>query len=34
VDVENDDATLRVHVQYVVRRTQERQVAEFVRGGF
>jgi uncharacterized protein len=33
VDVENDDATLRVHVQYVVRRTQERQVAEFVRGG-
>ena len=34
VDVENDDATLRVHVQYVVRRTQERQTAEFVRGGF
>jgi uncharacterized protein len=34
VDVENDDATLRVQVQYVVRRTQERQVAEFVRGGF
>jgi uncharacterized protein len=34
VDVENDDATLRVHVQYVVRRTQQRQVAEFVRGGF
>jgi phage baseplate assembly protein W len=33
VDVENDDAALRVHVQYVVRRTQERQVAEFVRGG-
>ena len=34
VDVDNDDATLRVHVQYIVRRTQERQVAEFVRGGF
>ena len=33
VDVENEDATLRVHVQYVVRRTQERQVAEFMRGG-
>ncbi len=33
VDVENDDATLRVHVQYVVRRTQQRQVATFVRGG-
>ncbi|HEX6711018.1 MAG TPA: GPW/gp25 family protein [Rubrobacter sp.] len=33
VDVENDDATLRVRVQYVVRRTQERQAAEFVRGG-
>jgi uncharacterized protein len=33
VDVENEDATLRVRVQYVVRRTQERQAAEFVRGG-
>ena len=33
VDVENDDATLRVTVRYVVRRTQERQVAQFVRGG-
>ena len=33
VDVENDDATLRVHVQYVIRRTQQRQVAQFVRGG-
>jgi phage baseplate assembly protein W len=33
VDVENDDAILRVHVEYVVRRTQQRQVAEFVRGG-
>lgn len=34
VDVENEDATLRVHVQYVVRRTQERKATEFVRGGF
>jgi phage baseplate assembly protein W len=33
VGVENEDATLRVTVQYVVRRTQERRVAEFVRGG-
>ncbi|HJQ30037.1 MAG TPA: GPW/gp25 family protein, partial [Rubrobacter sp.] len=34
VDVVNDEATLRVRVQYLVRRTQERQAAEFVRGGF
>jgi uncharacterized protein len=33
VDVENDDAALRVQVRYVLRRTQERRVAEFVRGG-
>jgi uncharacterized protein len=33
VDVENDDSTLRVLVQYTVRRTQERQVDQFVRGG-
>ncbi len=33
VDVENDDAALRVHVQYVLRQTQQRRVAEFVRGG-
>jgi len=32
VDVENDDAALRVQVRYVVRRAQERRVAEFVRG--
>jgi len=32
IDVDNDDATLRVQVRYVVRRTQERRVAEFVRG--
>ncbi len=33
VDVENEDATLRVQVRYVVRRTQERRIEEFVRGG-
>ena len=33
VDVENDDAALRVQVRYVLRRTQERRVAEFARGG-
>jgi len=33
VDVESDDAALRVRVRYVVRRTQERQVANFTRGG-
>ena len=33
VDVQNEDETLRVRVQYVVRRTEQRQVAEFVRGG-
>ena len=32
VEVENDDATLWVQVRYVVRRTQERRVAQFVRG--
>ncbi len=32
VSVENDDSTLRIHVQYVVRRTQERRVASFERG--
>ncbi len=32
VQVENIDATLRVTVQYVVRRTQQRQVAQFTRG--
>ena len=29
VEVENDDATLRVTVQYLVRRTQERRVDRF-----
>jgi hypothetical protein len=33
VEIENDDATLVVKVQYVVRRTQQRQVAQFTRGG-
>jgi hypothetical protein len=33
VDVENDDAALRVSVRYVLRQTQERRVARFVRGG-
>jgi phage baseplate assembly protein W len=33
VAVENDDAALRVAVQYVVRRTQERVLAQFTRGG-
>jgi hypothetical protein len=31
VQVENDAATLRVAVQYVIRRTQQRQVAQFAR---
>jgi uncharacterized protein len=31
VEVTAEDATLRVSVQYVVRRTQERQVAQFTR---
>jgi uncharacterized protein len=33
VDVESEDATLRVQVRYIVRRTQQRQVANFTRGG-
>jgi phage baseplate assembly protein W len=31
VQVENDDASLRVTVQYVVRRTQQRQVVQLTR---
>jgi len=34
VTVQSEDATLRVMVQYVVRRSQQRQVAQFSRGGF
>ena len=33
VTVDSVEATLRVTVQYLVRRTQTRQTAEFVRGG-
>ena len=33
VQVESEDATLRVVVQYTVRRTQQQQVARFTRGG-
>ena len=33
VQVEADDTTLRVTVQYLIRRTQTRQTAEFARGG-
>ena len=33
VQAENDDSTLRVAIQYVIRRTQARQTAEFARGG-
>ena len=33
VDVQSEDSTLRVLVQYTVRRNQQRQVAEFVREG-
>jgi phage baseplate assembly protein W len=33
VQVENRDSTLRVSIQYVVRRNQTRQTAEFSRGG-
>jgi phage baseplate assembly protein W len=31
VQVESEDASLRVTVQYVLRRTQQRQVAQFTR---
>jgi Bacteriophage baseplate protein W len=33
VDVQNEDATLRITVQYVVRRTGQSQVAQFTREG-
>jgi uncharacterized protein len=33
VEVENDDAVLRVTVRYVIRRSQSAQVAEFSTGG-
>ncbi|MEI2579935.1 GPW/gp25 family protein [Scytonema sp. PRP1] len=31
VNVQSEDSTLRVVVQYIVRRTQQRQVAQFTR---
>jgi phage baseplate assembly protein W len=31
VEVENEEAVLRVTIQYAIRRTQQRQVAEFSR---
>jgi phage baseplate assembly protein W len=33
VTVENDDATLRISVQYVIRQSQTRQTADFSIGG-
>lgn len=33
VEVESEESTLRVTVQYQVRRSQQRQVAQFERGG-
>ena len=33
VQVESEEATLRVTVQYTIRRNQQRQVAQFERGG-
>jgi phage baseplate assembly protein W len=33
VDVQNDDSTLSVLIQYTVRRTQEQRVDQFMRGG-
>jgi len=33
VTVQNEDATLRIQIQYIVRRTQQAQVAQFTRGG-
>ena len=33
VQVESDDATLRITVQYVIRATQQRQVAQFTQQG-
>jgi Bacteriophage baseplate protein W len=32
LQVESEDSTLRVVIQYTVRRTQQRQVAQFTRG--
>ena len=32
VEVESEDSTLRVTIKYTVRRTQQRQIAQFQRG--
>lgn len=34
VDVQNEDSTLQVTVQYIIRRNQQRRTAQFTRGGF
>jgi len=31
VDVQNEDSTLRITVQYIIRRTQQQQTAQFTR---
>jgi phage baseplate assembly protein W len=33
VEVQNQDSTLQILVQYMIRRTQQRQTAQFSRGG-
>lgn len=33
VDVQNQESTLQITVQYTIRRTQQQQVAQFARGG-
>ena len=33
LQVESEDSTLRVTIQYTVRRTQQREVVQFTRGG-
>jgi len=33
VEVQNEDATLRITVRYIVRRTQQAKVAQFTKGG-
>jgi len=33
VEVDHQDSTLTVTVQYIVRRSQQRQIAQFTRGG-
>jgi phage baseplate assembly protein W len=33
IQVESEDATLRVTIKYTIRRTQQQQVAQFTRGG-